>query len=161
MPNFVDFMVFLGMVFLRFGVPLAVIVGAGYLLKRLDRRWEAEAREYAAKHATEQPGVQPEAPKPAQRPAVPARKPAQAPQMPFIIPPPSIRDQRQQVARPGMMAAVAQPCWDAKGCGDSAKAQCAAPQHPDQPCWQARFDAEGQIPDECVSCDIFQRHPMM
>lgn len=157
MPNFVDFLVFLGMVMLRFGAPLLVVVGLGYLLKRLDKRWEAEAREYAAKHASEQPAARPEAP----RPTLPARQPVQTPQMPFIIPPPSTRDSRQQLAQPGIMAAVGKPCWDAKGCGDTAKAQCAAPQHPDQPCWQARFDAEGQIPDECVGCEIFQRHPIM
>jgi hypothetical protein len=48
-----------------------------------------------------------------------------------------------------------------KGCNDTSKAQCAAPQHPDKPCWQARFDAEGAIPEDCVGCDIFQRYPMM
>lgn len=157
MPSFVDFMVFLGMALLRFGGPLLVIVGLGYLLKRLDRRWEAEAREYAAQHAAKQP----EAPKPAERPAAPVRKPAQVPQMPFIIPPPVIGDQRQQVAQPGMMAPVAESDRGAKRSAGGGQPLCSAPQNADKPCWQTRLEAEGQIPDECVNCDIFQRHPIM
>ena len=43
MINFTDMLVFAGMLFLRFGVPLLIVIGIGYLLKRLDRRWEAEA----------------------------------------------------------------------------------------------------------------------
>ncbi len=157
MPNFTDFLVFLGMGFLRFGVPALVVVGIGFLLKRLDKRWEAEAYEYAAKH----PAEQPEAPRPVERPAMPARTPAEAPQMPFIIPPAVIRDQRQQVAQPGMMAPVAEPGRSSKRSATSGKVQCAAPQTADKPCWQTRFDTEGKIPDECVACDIFQRHPIM
>ena len=161
MPSFIDFMVFLGMVFLRFGVPLLIVVGVGYLLKRLDRRWEAEARAYAAKQAAQQPRVQPEPPRPVERPAVPARKPTDIPQIPFIIPPAGIKDTRLPLAQPGLMAAPPQPCWEAKQCSADKKAQCAAPQHPGQPCWQARADAEGHVPEECVDCDIFQRYPMM
>lgn len=161
MPSFVDFLVFLGMVFLRFGVPLLIVVGIGYLLKRLDRRWEAEAREYAAKQAAQQPAARPEAPRPVERPAVPVRTPTEAPQMPFIIPPAVIKDSRLPLPQPGLMATPPQACWDVKKCSADKKAQCAAPQHPDQPCWQARFDAEGHVPAECVGCDIFQRYPMM
>ncbi len=159
MPNFIDFLVFLGMVFLRFGVPLLIVLGIGHLLKRLDRRWEAEAREYAAKQAAQQPGIRPEAPQPVE---LPVRKPADVPQTPFIIPPPAvIKDTRLPLPQPGLVATPPQACWDVKKCSADKKAQCAAPQHPDQPCWQARFDAEGHIPEECVGCDIFQRYPMM
>ncbi len=159
MPSFTDFMVVVGMIALRFGVPALVIGGIAYLLKRLDRRWEAEASEYAAKRAAEQPAVQPEAPRPAERPAMPTREPAPAPQMPFIIPPAAIRDQRQQLAQPGMMAPMAEPGRRASRANTGSKPQCAAPQTGDKPCWQARLDAEGKIPDECVNCDIFQRYP--
>ena len=62
MPDFVDFLVFLGLVMVRFGVPLLVVVGGAFLLKRLDRRREAEAHEYAAKQAAAQPEVEPELP---------------------------------------------------------------------------------------------------
>lgn len=157
MPSFVDFMVFLGMAFLRFGVPALVVVGLAYLLKRLDRRWAAEAQAYAAQHAAKQP----EASKPAERPAMPARTPAQAPQMPFIIPPAVIPDQRQQMAQPGLMAPGVESGRSVKRSAASGKPLCSAPQNADKPCWQTRLEAEGQIPDECVNCDIFQRHPIM
>jgi hypothetical protein len=156
MPNITDLLVVMGMVALRFGVPTLVLAALVYGLKRLDRRWEAEARDYAAKHPEARIPVQPLVPA---RPAVPARQPAPSkmPELPFVIPP-AAKEQRVQ---PGL-AMTAQPaCWDVKGCSNDAKSQCAAPAHPDQPCWQARFDAEGQIPEECVRCDVFQRYPMM
>ena len=56
MIDFTDMLVFAGMLFLRFGVPLLVVIGIGYLLKRLDRRWEAEAwAEQAKAKAAEVP----------------------------------------------------------------------------------------------------------
>ena len=157
MIDFTDMLVFAGMVFLRFGVPLLVVIGIGYLLKRLDRRWEAEAwAEQRKAQAAEVPAEQPSVPAP--QPTVPARKPVPAPVLPFILPP--VRETPRP--QPGMTAArAAQTCYDVKGCTDSSKAQCAAPQHPEKPCWQARFDAEGAIPEDCVGCDIFQRYPMM
>jgi hypothetical protein len=161
MIDFTDMLVFAGMVFLRFGVPLLIVIGIGYLLKRLDRRWEAEAwaeQRKATGAEAEVPAEQPSIPAPTQRPTVPARTPAPAPVLPFI-PPPVRETPRPQ---PGMTATrAAQPCYDVKGCSDTSKAQCAAPQHPEKPCWQARFDAEGAIPEDCVGCDIFQRYPMM
>ncbi len=36
-------LIVIGMFILRLGVPLAVTLGIGYLLRRLDARWEAEA----------------------------------------------------------------------------------------------------------------------
>jgi hypothetical protein len=170
MFDLTDMAVFTGLLFLRVGIPALIIIGAGYLLKRLDARWEAEAREYQAKHAAEQPEAQPEAPAP--QPAVPApvRKPGKQPTpqpLPFIPPQPANKEQRPGMyAQPGIAAtpgvkASAQHCWDAKGCGESKMAKCAAPSHPDQPCWQARLQAEGHVPEECVTCDIFQRYPSM
>lgn len=157
MPDFVDFLVFLGIVILRFGAPLLVVAGFAFLLKRLDRRWEAEAREYAAKQAT----AQPEATEPAVEHEMPVRQPVPAPQVPFIVPPAPARDQRQQVAQPSMMAPVADPNRSASRPKASGKIQCSAPQGGDRPCWQVRLEAENKIPDECVNCDIFQRHPVM
>ena len=153
MINFTDMLVFAGMLFLRFGVPLLIVIGIGYLLKRLDRRWEAEA--WAEQQKAKEAGVpaeQPSVPAPAPRPSVPARTPAPAPVLPFI-PPPVRETPRPQ---PGMTVSKASQ----RG-SDASKAKCAAPQHPEKPCWQARFDAEGAIPEDCVGCDIFQRYPMM
>lgn len=155
MPSFLDLLVVIGMAFLRFGVPALVIVAIGYGLKRLDARWEREAREYSAKQPQARKGVQP---------AAPVRKPQPQPQ-PFI--PPAVRDSRIQ---PGVSMAVPsqapirvgsaqQACWDAKKCSPATKAECAAPQHPELPCWQARFEAEGAIPADCAQCDVFKRYP--
>ena len=166
MIDFVDIAVFAGMVFLRVGVPLLILVGAGYLLKRLDRRWEAEARQYQAKMAAEQPEL------PAPQPSAPARQPGKQPitpqPLPFVPPPSPAKEQRPALyAQAGVaaaksgMSASAKHCWDEHGCSESKMGACAAPSHPDQPCWQARFNAEGHIPEECVSCDIFQRYPSM
>ena len=148
MMNFIDLMAVIGMFLLRVGVPLAITAGMVYLLKRLDKRWEMEARaERKAGKAAEQPARAPVAP----------GKPAPAPELPFI-PPPAAPDRRIQ---PGVSAAqVAQPGLTAKS-SRPAKAQCDAPQNTGKPCWQARLNAEGQIPEECVGCDIFQRYPVM
>jgi hypothetical protein len=148
MMNFIDLMAVIGLFLLRVGVPVAITAGAVYLLKRLDRRWEMEARaQRKAGKMVEQPvGV----------PAAPGKR-EPAPELPFI-PPPVVPDRRIQ---PGVTAAqVAQPGISAKG-GRPPKAQCSAPQSADKPCWQARLEAEGQIPEECVGCDIFQRYPIM
>jgi hypothetical protein len=151
MINFTDMLVFTGMLFLRFGVPLLVVIGIGYLLKRLDRRWEAEAwAEQAKAKAAEVPTEQPSVPAP--QPAVPARTPVPGPVLPFI-PPPVRETPRPQ---PGMMVSKASQTGSV-----ASKAKCGAPQQPGKPCWQARFDAEGAIPEECVGCDIFQHYPLM
>ena len=148
MMNFIDLMGVIGMFLLRVGVPVAITAGMVYLFKRLDKRWEMEARaERKAGKVAEQPARAPVAP----------GKPAPAPELPFI-PPPAAPDRRIQ---PGVSAAqVVQPGLTAKS-SRSAKAMCDAPQNTGQPCWQARLDAEGQIPEECVGCDIFQRYPVM
>ena len=162
MFNFADFLGVVGLFLLRVGIPLAVTAGIVYFLKRLDRRWEEEARaaQRDAEYA-EQPAQRPAVPASTERPVVPARAPM--PPMPFIIPPgrsnvPGVG--RVQMSA-GLAAQVPQHCWDVRGCGETAKAACAAPQHPEMPCWQARFGAEGEIPEDCVHCDLFQRYPLM
>jgi hypothetical protein len=164
MIDFVDMAVVAGMMFLRIGVPLLIVLAIGYGLKRLDRRWEAEARAREAKMASEQPGIRPQVPAP--QPTVPARRPGKQPVTPQPLPfvPPAALNKESQ--RPVMyaqagMSAAGKHCWDEKGCSDNKKQTCAAATHPEQPCWQARFNAEGHIPEECVHCDIFQRYPSM
>jgi hypothetical protein len=156
MLNFMDILAIAGFFALRIGVPLLVMVGIGYLLKRLDRRWEAEARAMQERaQPAERPAVRPGA----TRPGTTVRVPAAPPALPWV-PPPAVG--RTTVPQPGLMAQAApQPCWKAKGCNESQRAACPAPQHPEVPCWQARFDAEGVIPEDCVKCDAFQRYPMM
>lgn len=169
MLDFMDFAVFVGMLLLRFGVPALVIVAIGYGLKRLDARWEAEARAYQAKVAAEQPAVQPEAPQPVA--PQPARRPGKQPvtpqPLPFIPPQPATREQRPGmyaqagvVTAPGMKAAGKQG-WEEKKCSEAVQAAYGVSGNPDIPCWQARLKAEGQVPEDCVTCDIFQRYPSM
>jgi hypothetical protein len=154
MISFTDMVVVFGMFFLRVGVPLLIVIAVGYGLKQLDRRWEAEARAHQAKTADAQP----------EAPELPVRKPAKQPTpqpLPFIPPPVTEKDQRMGLfAQPGVLAA-GKHCWDEHGCTDSKRATCAASSHLDQACWQARFNAEGHVPEECVGCDIFQRYPTM
>ncbi len=153
MLSFVDLLVVIGFFALRIGVPVLIMAGLVYLLKRLDRRWEAEAR---ALQAQTRAAAQPTAPAPARGTKV--RVPVSpTPTLPWV-PPPAVTQLPAQ--QPGLTAAAAQPCWMVKGCSDAKRANCAAAQHPELPCWQARFDAEGAIPDECVHCDAFQRYPM-
>jgi hypothetical protein len=148
MMNFIDLMAVIGMFLLRVGVPLGITVGMVFLLKRLDQRWEMEARaERKAGKVVEQPAGVPVAPS----------KPVPSPELPFV-PPPAVPDRRIQ---PGVSAGQAVQRGLSAKTSRSEKAQCSAPQNPDKPCWQARFDAEGQIPEECVTCDIFQRYPIM
>jgi hypothetical protein len=160
MLNFADILALAGLFVLRVGVPLLIMVGLVYFLKRLDRRWEADARATQQRaQATEQPAVQPTVQPQAPKAATVVRVPTQQPQLPWIPPPAAGQHPTQQ---PGLMAAQApKHCWDIKGCSESQRAQCAAPKRPDVPCWQARFDAEGAIPEDCVKCESFQRYPLM
>ena len=152
MMNFTDILVLIGMFALRIGVPVAIMAGAVYMLKRLDRRWEAEARAEQEKRAVREAVQRPAVPQPAPSRRVPAPAP-----LPFI-PPPALPTTQQ----PGLrMAELAQPCYDVWKCTEENKAKCAAAQHPEKPCWQARFEAEGQVPGECVHCKIFERYPLM
>jgi hypothetical protein len=47
MDGFDEILVILGMFFLRLGVPILISIVIGYLLRRLDDRWEAEAQQEA------------------------------------------------------------------------------------------------------------------
>ena len=154
MIDFIDVLGLIGMFALRVGVPLAVMAGLVYLFKRLDRRWEEEAR---LQRAAEQPAVRLGRPASVEVPAPSRRVPVPAPMIPFIPPPPPPMGQQLGLSP----AELQQPCWEMWKCSESAKASCAAAQHPELPCWQARFEADGQIPDDCVHCKSFQRYPLM
>ena len=156
MLDFLDIVGLTVMVLLRFGVPLALMAGAAYFLKRLDARWEAEARVASRRGCRGRRATGDRAPGARSPRTAPPRGPRP---IPTFIPPPVDNSIRLQ---PGMMmAASAQHCWDEKGCTEEAKASCAAPANPGVPCWQAHLDAAGKIPEQCVECDVFQRYPTM
>jgi hypothetical protein len=151
MVNLPGILIMLGLLILRIGVPLGIVLLLGYFLKRLDRRWEAEARaQRAAAAAVDQPAVQPVAP----RPARPSGVDVPGPQLPYA-PIPLVGLQ------PGLILLDGKRCSDIKGCSEQSKAKCPAVLHPDTPCWQARRESEGRLPAGCSECDIFLRYPVM
>ena len=151
MINILDIAVLFGIVIVRIGIPLGVVLLLGYFLKRLDRRWEAEARaERTAAAAAEQPVARPAAPRPTRRSNVDIPGP-QLPVEPIPL----------RIPQPGLVLVNGKHCWDVKGCSEQSKAKCPAVQHPDTHYWQARMESEGQIPATCPDCDIFQRYPLM
>ena len=115
---------------MRLGIPVLVTVAIAYGLRRLDARWQAEAE---AKAQTK--SVVPQAPQP---------KPARIGNG-ITIP------LRQPVA-----GAAGQPCWSLKGCSELMRANCAAFHQPNVPCWSARMNAEGRLPEGCKDCKVYQ-----
>ena len=155
MISFTDGLILFGMFLLRFGLPLAIIVGLGYLLKRLDRRWEREAREAQAAGQDIQPAApQPAAPAPRPQPARRSGVDVPGPQSPFD---PAFGKHIQP--GPALAAAPVRHCWDAKHCSAEKLAHCVAAKNPDVPCWQARLKAERQMPEACFDCDIYKNYP--
>ncbi|MCX7852718.1 MAG: hypothetical protein N2383_08040 [Caldilineales bacterium] len=127
MEVLMDILVIIGMFLLRLGLPLALVLALGYGLRRLDARWEAEARR-------QRPEVTPEplpAAWPVGMPAVWATGPASA------------------------VDVFGLPCWQLRGCDPARREQCPAYRQPDGPCWLARAEAEGALPAACATCLIF------
>jgi hypothetical protein len=117
---------------LRLGVPLLITLGIAYGLKRLDARWQAEARQ--------QRQVEPVTTK---------SLATNAPQGWSRLPQPSLA-----------AGAESRPCWVVKGCTEAMRAACAAYNQPSLPCWQARTSAEGRMPAECKGCDFYLPAPL-
>lgn len=119
---------------LRLAVPLLITVGIAVGLKRLDARWQAEARQ----RRLAQPAVQPMA--------------AGQPLM--------LHSNGQQPFQPILAGGgSALPCWMVKGCSETLRATCAAWHQPATPCWQARLSAEGRLPAECQGCERYLPAP--
>jgi hypothetical protein len=47
-------------------------------------------------------------------------------------------------------------CWDVKRCEQSQRAQCAAFQHPDLPCWLAIQAEGGKLREDCFTCSLYK-----
>jgi hypothetical protein len=62
--------------------------------------------------------------------------------------------QVHEVAAPAL--AESKPCWEVKQCGDERKLRCPAFLAPALPCWIARRNAEGCLPDGCPLCVLFR-----
>jgi hypothetical protein len=51
-------------------------------------------------------------------------------------------------------------CWDIKKCENATRAQCAASQHPDLPCWLALQVAGEKVRPECYACAFYKPERM-
>ncbi len=49
-----------------------------------------------------------------------------------------------------------QPCWEQRHCAPGKCESCPAYQHAALPCWLARREAEGALPEACLLCGIFK-----
>ncbi|MEA3336366.1 MAG: hypothetical protein U9R25_10680 [Chloroflexota bacterium] len=135
MDGFTGALTILGLFVLRIGVPLLITIGIGYVLLRLDARWQAEAE--AGKQPRQRPvKVQAKSRSPRGYPAT---------AVPTIQP-----------TAISVMAGL--PCWSLKGCSEAMRADCAAGHQPDVPCWTARQGAEGRMPPECSNCDLYTQY---
>lgn len=129
---FIDTATIIGLFVFRLGVPLLITLAVGYLLRRLDARWEAEAEQWREKAAEVE-----------RQPVVEKRSPLLRLPFPQPIPLSTAAD------------IFGQPCWELKDCDPALLSGCPAHQHPDEPCWLARWEAKGDIPAVCYNCHIF------
>lgn len=109
---------------LRCLVPLGVLMGAGYVLRRLDEKWQREAA------------------------AGSRRVPAGIGWLPS-------RPSPRPVAEP---MALAQPCWQLKGCDPLRRESCPAFLQPETPCWLAHLQAGYGLLANCPSCALFTQY---
>jgi hypothetical protein len=47
------------------------------------------------------------------------------------------------------------PCWEQRNCPPGKRAHCPAYSHASLPCWLARREVEGALPEPCYGCGIF------
>ncbi|MCO6450897.1 MAG: hypothetical protein J5I90_08950 [Caldilineales bacterium] len=128
--SFVDFLVIIGMFLIRIGIPIMITIAVAVVLRRLDAKWEVELRQQAA--ADPQP--QPEKPV---RPSVGIQYPQPLP------------------ATLTAIDIFGKPCWDIHDCQPAQKATCPAVAQPESPCWLAKFQSMGKMPDQCYNCGIY------
>ena len=60
------------------------------------------------------------------------------------------------VARPRSSKIIQLHCWDFNRCDSSQRAQCAATQHPDLPCWLALQVEGGKVREDCFTCSLYK-----
>lgn len=131
MNSLTEILYIVGLFALRLGVPLAITLAIAFFLRRLDARWEEEARLEQEAGKTKRKVVEQEK----------------------VIPPP-LRSPLPEPL-PAAFDRAGKPCWEIKDCDPIAVEQCPAHQNPNIPCWQARREEEGKIPLECYHCELF------
>ncbi|MCI0476686.1 MAG: hypothetical protein L0Y55_10600, partial [Anaerolineales bacterium] len=67
---------------------------------------------------------------------------------------------RERATRPARTARSAKiiqiHCWDIKKCASATRAQCAAAQHPELPCWLALQVDGNKVRPECYACAFYK-----
>lgn len=96
---------------LRCVLPLALIMGAGYVMNWQVDRWEAEAVDTG------------------ERTAVTAQK--------------------------------TDACWSFIGCDPELREDCPGFKQQMIPCWLARTQAEGALPEKCTTCPLYEANPSL
>ncbi len=132
MSSVTEILYIVGLFVLRLGIPLAITLVIAYFLRRLDTKWEDEARsEQEAGRVTREVEEK-------EAVSVPlAHMPSPAP-------------------IPAALDSYGKPCWEInKECNSTKMEHCPAYHDPSIPCWQARRQVEGRIPVECYHCEIF------
>ncbi|MCA9945682.1 MAG: hypothetical protein KC449_19505 [Anaerolineales bacterium] len=56
-------------------------------------------------------------------------------------------------------AQKASACWSIIGCDPEERQNCPGFTQQAIPCWLARTQAEGALPDKCLSCPIYEENP--
>jgi hypothetical protein len=72
--------------------------------------------------------------------------------------PQAVQEQFEGIVRSAQERTTAEAgqrsCWEIKNCPPNVRADCAATQQPDIPCWLARQIAGQSLPEGCASCQV-------
>jgi hypothetical protein len=150
MEWWLEVLIIVGFFVLRLGVPLAITLIVGYWLRRLDARWQAEARLAAETSKAQEQVVSQVLEGRSQGLLV---RSGRAGESSSICPKTGIFLQKNGETKPEDR--IGQPCWVLKQCPLAVRNRCPAYQPPYRLCWIARRQAEGQVPAECYQCDLF------
>ncbi|MBK8901545.1 MAG: hypothetical protein IPM53_10205 [Anaerolineaceae bacterium] len=58
-------------------------------------------------------------------------------------------------------AANAISCWSIVGCSPEERENCPGFQQQQLPCWLARTRAEGDLPEKCITCQVYEGRPAL
>ncbi len=154
------YLVLIGLFILRILVPVALTVGLGYLLLRLDKRWQEEAQK--AREEVDEDLVDEQSNVPSREPAQPMEVPtglSWGSSLPPRQPAFALQERAEKAVNiPPVLPALAEaPCWMIQNCDPAKRVKCAATQHPEMPCWLARLQDEGVLPASCPQCQLFNQ----
>jgi hypothetical protein len=59
------------------------------------------------------------------------------------------------------LAVSTAPCWQVRRCPPQRRDRCPAYLRPNLNCWAARNQAEGRLPDRCLTCILFKQSQLL